>query len=359
MKKLLLYDFLQAKGGAEALSLELCNNVPGIDLLVSYVDSQNFPNLEIDNGKIMSLGLSVRHPVLQAIWVSRAFSNLKIDLTQYHKILFSGSYAPLAALNRDTRSNYLYCHTPPRFVYDLKQHYLDAIPFWQRPALRALVKWFQPQYESAIERMDVIIANSENVKSRIKRYLNREAEVVYPPIKTDDFKWIKEGDYYLSTARLEPYKRVDLIVKAFLQMPNRKLIVASGGSQLEALKNLANGADNITFTGWTSFEQLKLLIGESLATIYIPKDEDFGMSPVESMAAGKPVFGVAEGGVKETVLEGFNGFLLPENPTEIDLEALVNSVDDSLLRKMKNDCIEFSKAFDSRVFVNKMKNYLQ
>lgn len=357
MKKLLMYDYLQARGGAEALSLELCNNITETDLLVSYIDLHNFPDVTIANGEIKSLGLPARHPVLQAIWGIRAFSNLKHDINQYHKVMFSGSYAPLAVANRNIGQNFMYCHTPPRFVYDLKQHYLAEIPVWQQPAFNALVNWFQPKFELAIERMDVIIANSENVRGRLQRFLQKDAVVVYPPIKTSEFQWQEDGDYYLSTARLEPYKRVDLIVKAFMQMPDKKLVVASGGSQLRELQNMAKESRNISFTGWTSAEKLKALIGRSLATIYIPMDEDFGMSPVESMAAGKPVFGVAEGGVKETVLEGYNGFLLPKNPTIQDLKTQLNNIDVSVLRKMKKDCIEFAKRFDSQVFINKMKGY--
>ena len=133
--------------------------------------------------------------------------------------------------------------------------------------------------------MDVIIANSKNVQTRIKKYLNLDSIIIHPPVDVDRYNWIDQKDYYLSTARLEPYKRVESIVLAFMQMPEKKLIVASGGSDHRRLEGMAADYPNITFTGWCTDEQLSKLIGETIATLYFPMDEDFGMSPVESMAA--------------------------------------------------------------------------
>jgi glycosyltransferase involved in cell wall biosynthesis len=159
---------------------------------------------------------------------------------------------------------------------------------------------------------------------RLKKYLDVESEVLYPPCDTEGFEWMGDGDYFLSTARLEPLKRVDLIVEAFKDMPNKKLIVASGGSQLESLEELADGAKNITFTGWVSDTELRRLVGNCTATIYIPKDEDFGISPVQSLAAGKPVIGVNEGGVVETVRETADGVLISTPPSAAKIRDAVS-----------------------------------
>ncbi len=159
--------------------------------------------------------------------------------------------------------------------------------------------------------MHVIVANSENVQRRIKRYLGHDSIVVYPPIDTESFVWGEPQGYYLSTARLTPLKRVATIVEAFVRMPDRQLVVASGGEDEAALRRVApRGHSNIRFTGWTDEAQLRSLISGAIATIYIPVDEDFGMSPVESMAAGKPVIGVAEGGLLETIVPGRDGGVL-------------------------------------------------
>jgi len=167
-----------------------------------------------------------------------------------------------------------------------------------RPALQAFINYLQPRYENAITQMDTLIANSENVRRRIQYYLNQEAIVIYPPCDTARFIWRGQDNYYLSMGRLDPLKRVDLIIQAFLKMPDKRLIITSGGSELQQLKKLAKNAPHIQFTGWLDDAQLADLVGHAIATVYLAKNEDFGMSPLESMAAGKPVIGVAEGGVR-------------------------------------------------------------
>ena len=156
-------------------------------------------------------------------------------------------------------------------------------------------------YERAIRCMDIIIYHSETVRKRIERFLGYDSVVIYPPCETERFQWIEGGDFYLSTARLDPMKRVDLIVKAFKKMPDKRLVVVSGGADMPGIKQIAEESPNIEVLGWISETRLCDLMGRCIATIYIPRDEDFGISPVESMAAGKPVIGVQEGGLLETV----------------------------------------------------------
>ena len=199
--------------------------------------------------------------------------------------------------------------------------------------------------------MQVIVANSQTVRDRIRSYLGRKAEVIYPPCDLAAFRWRGQQGFYLSTARLSPLKRVDKIVEAFLQMPDKKLVVASGGEELPRLVRLAAGAPNITFLGWVSEEKLRELMGEAIATIYIPVAEDFGMSPVESMAAGKPVIGVAEGGLLETVIDGETGILLPP---ALSVDAVVKAVVEMTPSKaaaMRTACIFRSEQFSKERFI--------
>jgi glycosyltransferase involved in cell wall biosynthesis len=179
------------------------------------------------------------------------------------------------------------------------------------------------RYERAISHMSRIVANSSNTRQRLQAFLRADADIIYPPCDTAEFAWQGVSDYFVSTARLEPYKRVDVVVDAFLRMPDKRLVVASGGSSEDALRRRAVGAKNIVFTGWLSRAEMAELLARSIASIYIPKDEDFGLSPVESMAAGKPVIGVAEGGLRETILDGETGCLLAPDPT---VDAVVNAV---------------------------------
>ena len=241
-------------------------------------------------------------------------------------------------------------------MYDQRDYYSARIPFWQRPLLRWFIDYLKPLYEAAAAHMDIIIANSENVRARIRTYLGKDALVVYPPCDTESFIWRGQADYYLSTARLDPVKRVDLIIKAFVKMPDKKLIVTSGGNEYARLKKLAGQRENIVFTGLVTEEKLRELIGNAIATIYIPHSEDFGMSPVESMAAGKPVIAVREGGLMETVVHGETGMLLSP---EVTKEALIDAVSALTAKRalqMRRACEERAQLFSKDLFIDKMRS---
>lgn len=354
---LMLYDFLLVKGGAEAMTLDLCQQHSDMDLCVGFVNKDIFDDESTMPTNVFEL-TGITHLLgWQSIKVANAFSSGKGRIVaDYDKVIFSGSNGPVAVKHRDKSKggNMLYCHTPPRFIYDLKDHYLSSIPMWQRPLLQILIAYMRPQYERAIKQMDVIIANSINIQKRIKHYLGLDSVVIYPPCAIDNFKWLKQEDFYLSTARVEPYKRVKAIVEAFMKMPDKKLVVASGGSQLPELQEMAFECSNIHFTGWCETEQLRQLMGSCIATLYLPIEEDFGMSPVESMAAGKPVIGVAEGGVIETVIDGKTGVLCPANPSVDDIVEAVNELDTLKSLAMREDCQIHAKNFGSEIFFKKM-----
>ena len=353
-KSLILYDFLLVRGGAEQVTLDIYDHFKEMDLGVGFIDKECFPHIKEDAKSIRTICSPTKIKGWQTIKVSRAFARNAKFVNDYDVVIFSGSNAPLAIKHRKEGLNLLYCHTPPRFVYDLKDYYLQQSRWWERVLLKGLIKYFQPKYEASLESVDLIIVNSKNVQRRVKKFLNRDSVVIYPPCAVEKFNWVENGDFYLSTSRLEPYKRVDKIVKAFVAMPDKKLIVASGGSELERLKAIAEGAANITFTGWCSHTELSRLVGSCIATIYLPKDEDFGMSPVESMAAGKPVIGVKEGGVQETVLHGATGILCPENPSVDDIRSAVENLPPIKALDMKDACLSRAQQFSPDTFFKKM-----
>ncbi|TAI66397.1 glycosyltransferase [Bradyrhizobium sp. Leo170] len=214
---------------------------------------------------------------------------------------------------------------------------------------------FQRAYERAVGRMHLIVANSENVRGRIQRFLGRDSIVVYPPCDTEGFAFAEPQGYYLSTARLVALKRVDRIIDAFRALPGKQLVVASGGDDAEALRRRAAEAPNIRFVGWTGERELRSLVAGAVATIYVPKDEDFGMSPVESMAAGKPVIGVAEGGLLETVLDGETGLLLPAGFTAEDIAAAVDWLTAPRALSMRRACEARAAQFTRARFINGMR----
>ncbi len=360
-KGIVLYDFLMVKGGAERLTMALLRGIPDADLAVAFKNDEIFPDKDISFFNFYQLTKAtsiIGWQSLKSIW---AFKRKTQFIFQYDWVIYSGNNAPAAVANHPQGKNILYCHTPPRFVYDLRNHYLQQAQWWQKPLLHLLIRYVRSVYESSIEQMDLIIANSENVQQRIKQYLGRDSIVIYPPIDVERFKWIKQGDYYLSLSRLEPYKRVELIVRAFLHLPKKKLLVASGGSDLQRLKKLAKDAANIQFTGWCDDAQLQRLTGSCLAAIYIPPDEDFGMSPVESMAAGKPVIGVAEGGLLETVVHEKTGYLIGQGQEDLNQQSLIDAINWMTPKQalsMRIACEKRAQRFSTEVFIKKINAIL-
>jgi glycosyltransferase involved in cell wall biosynthesis len=357
-KGIILYDFFSVMGGAERLTLLLAQALKNVDLCVGYRVSGAISDKEIAGIRCYSLTSQCETPAWRTVKLMRAFGSKTKFLSRYEWVLFSGSTAPIAVKNHPSGRNLLYCHTIPRFAYDLERYYMDLLPLWQRPAFKALVTYTRKRYEAAISKMDTILVNSENVRKRVKKFIGLDSRVVYPPCDTGTFQWYGQDGYYLSTARLENFKRVDMTIKAFLKMPDRKLVITSGGSDLARLRRIAQAAENITFTGWIGENELRSLMGNAIATIYVPKDEDFGMSPVESMAAGKPVIGVREGGLLESVIHGETGLLVRPEPVEDDIIEAVQQMDARTALSMRGACEEQARRFEKGVFLEKMKEIL-
>lgn len=352
----ILYDFLETRGGAERVMLELARALQARGLCYSYRNPQRYAQEELDEFSCHDLQVRWRMPGLREIAALQAFAAEGARrVAEYDWAVFSGSLAPLAVHQRHGRRNLYYCHTPPRFVYDLRAHYAQRLPWLLRPLLRALVHRLQPRYEAALAAMDTIVANSENTRRRLRQHLQRDAEVVYPPVDTQRFRWVADGDYFISLARHEDLKRVDRIVQAFVRMPSQQLVVASGGSRTGELRRLAGNAPNIRFTSWQTDGELAQLIGGARASIYIPRDEDFGLSPLESMAAGKPVIGVAEGGLLETVQDGETGLLLPADPGVEAVADAVLRMDAPRAQSMRRACEARAALFARERFAARMR----
>jgi len=351
MKLIVLHDYFESLEGGGRLSSILAQGLSA-DLGYGFARAKH-PFLNSLHPQY-NLNVYSAIPLWRQFKLAHAFSNHPTFLKNYDTVIYSGFYTPLAVRHHQGGRNILYCHTPPRFIYDQRDFYLKQLPFLFRPALQAFIKYLQPRYENAIAQMDTLVTNSENVRQRIQYYLDQDAIVIYPPCDTARFIWQGQNDYYLSMGRLDPLKRVDLIIQAFLKMPNKRLIVTSGGKELKRLQKLAQNAPHIQFTNWIDDAQLAVLVGNAIATLYLPKDEDFGMSPLESMAAGKPVIGVAEGGLLETVISEKTGILLEPS---LEIEAICQAVEMMTPQRaltMRRDCEKQAQHFRTNVFLEKM-----
>ena len=215
MRKIILHDYFQAPEGGGKLSLLLAKYLQ-LDLGFGFMSSRYPDYFDLGNiSKQISLNSFSRIPLWKQTKLSRAFQNKTGFLHNYDKIIYSGTYAPLA-VNSQYPGNIYYCHTPPRFIYDQYDYYLTMLPRWQKPLFKTFVAQLKPMYENSVSKMDQLITNSEHVKKRIAHYLGQDATVIYPPCDNTGLAWEKPRSYYLSTARLDPLKRVDLIVEAFI-----------------------------------------------------------------------------------------------------------------------------------------------
>jgi glycosyltransferase involved in cell wall biosynthesis len=283
------------------------------------------------------------------------FSPTINELNDYDVVFFSGNIA-LAQGRINKPKKILYCHTTPRPFTDQLEENLSRMPWVFHPIYKQFARLVVWQYTNDCKKMDLIISNSSNIQNRLKTYTGIDSTIIYPAVDTSRFKWIEQGDYFISYARLESIKRIELIVEAFAQMPDQKIIFCSTGPLKTYLaKTIADrNLTNITFEGLVSDKQLAQLVGKARAGIYIPVNEDAGITQIEIMAAGKPVIGVNEGALPDTVLHDKTGLIIKANPVVEDLKNAIIELTPAKAISMKDDCIKHAKNYDQSVFFAKM-----
>ncbi len=359
MRVKIYYDFLAARGGAERVFFRI-KKIFDATGIVAFVDKKLFTD-ESQLGKTVALGLKSDNRSLNFIKVTLRFLLLPSHLRSADVSIVTGIFAPLwLLLNRPSGRVVYYCHTPPKFAMELKSDYIKQVSFWYRPAMRIAFWFFLRCYKTAIGRADVIISNSLYTRKRLLDGLGVGSVVLYPPLELSPSStemFFPEGSYYLSMARLETAKRVDLIIDAFRNMPELKLVVASGGSCADELKRRAVGCANITFTGWVDDAEVEELYKNCIASIYLAHGEDFGMSPVESMAWGKPVIGCFGAGLEETVVDGVTGVLLQSDPSVGDVIAAVTRLSTFEPTNVFIECRRRASFFSQERFTEALVRY--
>lgn len=347
MKVAILVDVLGNKGGIERIVL-LQAKLFNADIYAGrYIPKTTFK--EFNNFKITEIN-KTKFP--QRIW---SFYNrikfCKLNLTKYDLVIMHGGGSLSAAKNN--KNNIWYCHAPTIWLYSTTNEDLGRIGFFKRNIIKLIIPFLKKIDKKNVSFVKKIITNSKNVKERVLKIYNRTSEVIYPPVDLEKFKYESTNNFYLSSARLTPDKRVDVIVKAFQQMPDKKLVVASGGSDLEKIKKLAENYKNIEVLGWVSDEKLKELYGGCIATLAASYYEDFGMIAIESMAAGKPMIASLDKGFAESIINNKTGFLI--NPTMEEIIKYVKILDKKKAIFMKDACENRAKLFSEEIFMGKFK----
>ena len=359
-KTIILHDTFLYKWWWERLILMMAKSL-NADLASGFFSKWSF-DLRKDwfKGKMISISNEVFKKWFRHFKLKFAFLFKTKFLKDYETVIFSwDSISAVRNCSKNMKKIY-YCHTPPRYLYDLKEIYIKKVPFLLRPAFLFVSYIFRKMYERDISKMDLVLTNSINTQKRIKKFLWIDSKILYPPVDLDEFKFISQKDYYLSFARLSDAKRVDKVVEAFKKLPDKKLVIIywENDPQREKIFCLAKDCKNIEFktlpwnVGFTDY------VGNCIATIYIPIDEDFWMSPVESMAAGKPVLWVNEGWLKETVIDKKTWVLIPEWAKIEDIIEAVEYLTSEKCLEMRKACETRARDFSLEEFKNKLINFV-
>jgi len=359
MKVAIVADWLTNMGGAERVIETLLELYPEADLFTTVYNpdkmSENFTKREIKTSFLQYIPAARRN--WQKFLPLLPLAIEQLDLTGYDVVISSSSSVAHGAITSPETSHFCYCHNPMRYAWDDCHEYIKKSKF--NKILKSIIPFFISvirvwDYFSA-DRPDYYIANSKFVRKRIKKYFNRDSIVINPPVDTTTFAPASDdkiGDYFLVLSRLVHFKKVDLVVRAFSKLGLSLKIVGTGPEE-EHLKKIAG--PSVDFLGHVSnFEVGKLL--QRCQALIFPQEEDFGITPLEAMASGRPVIAYKAGGALETVVEGITGTFFEKQTEDCLMDTIrefdAHAYDKKLLRK---HAIKFNKAR----FKKEIKEYIE
>ncbi|MDE3057695.1 MAG: glycosyltransferase [Bacteroidota bacterium] len=292
-----IYTLLHVKGA-------MSPTIESKQIHTSFV--QRFPNLETKYRSYLPL-------------FPRAIESF--DFSGYDVVISSSHCVAKGAIVSSGTLHICYCHTPMRYVWDMYDEYFGKgrVGIVTRAAMSVIAPYLRRWDVRTAKRVNFFIANSENVRKRIQRIYRRDADVIFPPVDTEQFQLSqKDEGYYLIVSALVPYKRVDLAIAVF-NLNGKRLLIVGKGPDEEKLRSMSK--PNIEFLGWRGDHELAELYAGCSALLF-PGEEDFGIVPLEAMASGKPVIAYGEGGVLETVVEGMSGTFFYEQTEKALTSAL-------------------------------------
>ncbi len=321
----LVHDWLPVYAGAERVLEQMISVFPESSLysLIDFISEEDRAFLqghEVETSFLQHLPFAERcyryYLPLAPIAIEQ------FDLTD-HDVVVSSSYAVAkGVITRADQLHVSYVHSPIRYAWDLyHDHLRDGGLSGLRGAVARIVLHYLRIYDvSTAPRVDLFVANSKHVARRIWKTYRRPAQVIYPPVDVERFSLReKKDDYYLTMSRLVPYKRVELIVKAFSEMPDKELVVIGDGPEYDAIEKHAG--PNVTMLGYQPDDAVTYYMERARAFVFAA-EEDFGIVPVEAQACGTPVIAYGRGGIQETVLPGVTGVFFPEQTVEHLKEAV-------------------------------------
>lgn len=368
MKIAVVCDWLVTYAGAEKVLEQILNIYPEADLfaLVDFLDED-----KRDFIKHKKVTTSFIQYLPKAKTKYRSYLPLmplaieQLDLSKYDLIISSSHCVAKGIMTGPNQVHISYVHSPIRYAWDLQHQYLreagltKGIKGWLAKIILHYMRIWDTRTSNGV---DYFIANSKFIAKRIWKCYRREADVIYPPVDVEAFEYCdQKEDFYLTASRMVPYKKMDLIVEAFTQMPDKKLIVIGTGPDFDKIQKIAQSHDNIKLMGYQPFNVLKEHMQKAKAFVFAA-EEDFGITPVEAQACGTPVIAYGKGGALETI----RGLEIKDNPTGVffykqDEENLIKAISyfEKNLEKIQiEDCRKNALNFSINKFRIQMNKYI-
>jgi len=346
MKVALVHDYLNQMGGAERVVLALHEIFPDAPLYTSIYDPKRvdtaFQKIDVRTTFMQKLPLVKKHH--QPFLPLYPFAMERLDLRGYDLVLSSSSAFGKGVITRPETMHICYCHTPMRWCWNYDEYVeRERLGRISRSVLPFLMTGLRLWDQMSATRVDHFIANSPVVADRIQKYYRREAVVIPPPVEASRFTFdptIVPDEYFLIVSRFMPYKRIDLAIEACnrLQLP---LVIIGSGRDENRLKSIAG--PTIRFTGRLSDEEVLYYYAHCRAFI-LPGEEDFGITPLEAQASGRPVIAYGAGGALASVVEGVTGTFF-QTQTPESLIAALASFNERIYdpQTIRNHALEFDK----------------
>ncbi|ADQ05798.1 glycosyl transferase group 1 [Caldicellulosiruptor hydrothermalis 108] len=358
MKVAIVHEWLTTMGGSEKVILELKKLFPEAPIYTLVYNRRKlgkyFDKYLIITSNLQKNPLAhIKHQLFFK-YMPRAFESF--DLSDFDLVISSSSAFAKGVITSPNSVHICYCHTPPRYLWDLTHEYLKDYNLIIRRYLERNFHYLRIWDTIAANRVDYFVANSNYVANRIKKFYKRDCKVIYPPVDTEYFTPAKDKnieDYYLIVSRLVPYKRVDLAVEAFNQI-SKKLVIVGDGPEYKKLKSIAK--PNIEFLGYQPDETVRDLYQRCKALIF-PGVEDFGIVPVEVQACGRPVIALKKGGAVETVEEGKTGVFFERQDVE-SLKEAVYKFEQDIERFDKDYIRSHAEKFSAERFRVEFKDFI-
>ena len=347
----IVHDWLPVYAGAERVLEQMIHVLPESELY-SLIDFLPDDQRDFLQGKPVTTSFIQRLPFAKRNYrlylPCVPFATEQFNLTGYDIVVSSSYVAAKGVLTTAEQLHVSYVHSPIRYAWDLHFQYLKEGNLERGPKglLAKLILHYMRLFDAvSANRVDHYVANSKTVARRIWKTYRRKADVVYPPVDTDAFQLCSDKeDFYLTASRLVPYKRIDLIVEAFTQMPDKQLVVIGDGPEMQKIE--AKAGSNVKILGHQSFDSLRHYMQHARAFVFAA-EEDFGIVPVEAQACGTPVVAYGKGGVTETIIPGETGIFFFEQNTA-SLKEAIETLDRSYRQlsptKIRENALRFSTA---------------